>query len=397
MKKITFLGDIVCDKPLLKAALKGKEYDFDSMFDPLKGIFRASDFVIGALETTFSGEHEGYNSRPFAYNSPDELAESLYNCGVNILTTANNHCLDYGIEGISRTAQILDKLSILHTGTMDWEKPYLVIDLDGTRIALLSYTSVMNMKPGGKPISKKEKEVVNLITEVNPQLSFSLIVKRFIPTIFQEALKKLYYKNRVKNNIPTIRSVTDDGLLQARDDTYIRKFINSVSDARKEADIVIACIHSGGQFNKLPGKRTQKLFQQISSYVDVIIGNHPHVIQKFETVDNAAIVAYSLGTVNLSLSADYISFENLPQYSMALNVYIDEKKRVIKKVTASFLCAEEDCEGYVRIYPINKMTKVSPDRADKILKDVTYLLSIVRGGMDIESRIQIQDEYILWE
>ena len=57
---------------LLKAALKGKEYDFDSMFDPLKGIFRASDFVIGALETTFSGEHEGYNSRPFAYNSPDE-------------------------------------------------------------------------------------------------------------------------------------------------------------------------------------------------------------------------------------------------------------------------------------------------------------------------------------
>ena len=153
---------------------------------------------------------------------------------VNILTTANNHCLDYGIEGISRTAQILDKLSILHTGTMDWEKPYLVIDLDGTRIALLSYTSVMNMKPGGKPISKKEKEVVNLITEVNPQLSFSLIVKRFIPTIFQEALKKLYYKNRVKNNIPTIRSVTDDGLLQARDDTYIRKFINSVSDARKK-------------------------------------------------------------------------------------------------------------------------------------------------------------------
>ena len=194
MKKITFLGDIVCDKPLLRAALKGKEYDFNSMLNPLKEIFKASDYVIGALETTFSGENNGYNSRSFAYNSPDVLAESLYNCGINILTTANNHCLDYGIEGVSRTVRVLDKLSILHTGTMDLEKPYLVIELNGTRIALLSYTSVMNMKPGSRPISKKEKKLVNLITEVNPQLSPSLIVKRLIPTIFQERLKKLYYK-----------------------------------------------------------------------------------------------------------------------------------------------------------------------------------------------------------
>ncbi len=397
MKKITFLGDIVCDKPLLRAALKGKEYDFNSMLNPLKEIFKASDYVIGALETTFSGENNGYNSRSFAYNSPDVLAESLYNCGINILTTANNHCLDYGIEGVSRTVRVLDKLSILHTGTMDLEKPYLVIELNGTRIALLSYTSVMNMKPGSRPISKKEKKLVNLITEVNPQLSPSLIVKRLIPTIFQERLKKLYYKNKVKKHIPTIRSVKDDGVLQVRDDIYIQNFVKIVGDARKEADIVIACIHSGGQFNKLPGKRTEELFRQISPYVDAIIGNHPHVIQKFEMVDSGAVVAYSLGTMNLSLSADYISFENLPQYSMALNIYIDEKQKAIKKVTASFLCAEEDCEGYVRVYPITEMIDALPDQSEKILKDVNYLLSIVKGGMDIENRIQIQEEYILWE
>lgn len=42
MKKITFLGDIVCDKPMLKAALKGQSYDFDSMLAPLQEALRAS-------------------------------------------------------------------------------------------------------------------------------------------------------------------------------------------------------------------------------------------------------------------------------------------------------------------------------------------------------------------
>lgn len=397
MKKITFLGDIVCDKPLLKAALKGQLYDFNDMLNPLKEKFRASDFVVGALETTFSGGEKGYNSRPFAYNSPDALAESLHNCGINVLTTANNHCLDYGIEGISRTVQVLNKLSIFHTGTMDWENPYLVLELNDTKIALLSYTSVMNMKPGSRPITKREKKAVNLITEVNPQLSFPLFIKRSVPTFFQEKLKNIYYKNKVKNHIPTIRSITDDGLLQARDDIYIQNFIETAKEARKEANIIIACIHSGGQFNKHPGKRTEMLFQQVSPYVDVIIGNHPHVIQKVERINDGAIVAYSLGTMNLSLSADYISFENLPQYSMALNIYIDEKEKEIKKVTASFLYTKEDCEGYVRVYPIKEMIEVLPDQSEKILKDVTYLLSVLRESTDMGSRIQIQDEYILWE
>lgn len=395
MSKITFLGDIVCDKPLLRAAEQGGKYHFDEVFAGLKELFEGSEYIVGALETTFSGKDLGYNSRSFAYNSPDELAESMKGCGINVLTLANNHCLDYGTIGLERTVHVLNDLSILNTGAKESGSKYLILQCGGVKIAILSYTAVMNSKPGGRPVPAKEKEAVNLLTEINPKLTVSLFIKRLVPNQIREVLKKRYYKNKVRRNIPTIKVVTDNGSLTERDDPYIKDFIEAARQAAKEADLVVACVHCGGQFNSAPGNRTKQLFERISPYVNFIIGNHPHVIQRVETEGNPGR-AYSLGTMNLSLSADYISFENLPQYSLALHLYIDDHKRSVDRITYTLLHTEEDADGFIRVMPVKDWLEKQGSSADreKILKEISRIHSTVSAGRTL-TEPEIKSEYEL--
>lgn len=394
MSKITFLGDIVCDKPLLRAAKHDENYCFDEMFEDLKPLFSSSDYVVGALETTFSGGEKGFNSRSFAYNSPDELAKSIQNCGINVLTLANNHCLDYGIGGLERTVHILNELSILNTGAKESGTGYLILQCGATKVAILSYTAVLNSKPGAKAISTKEKRAVNFITEVNPPLTVSLLAKRLLPSRIRESLKRIYYKNKVKNNIPTIKAVVDNENLTERDEPYIKEFVEVVKEARQKADIVIACIHCGGQFNSIPGKRTRQLYERIAPNVDIIIGNHPHVIQAIE-FDSSAIMAYSLGTMNLSLSADYITFDNLPQYSLAFHLYIDDSKHCVDRITYTILHTEEDASGYVKVVPLKDwFEKQYPNGSEEIMDEINQIHATVMTGKKVTG-CEIKNEYDL--
>ena len=58
----------------------------------------------------------GYSNYP-TFNSPDSLATSLKNIGIDVISTAGNHCLDMGFNGLSRTIDVLDNADISHLGT----------------------------------------------------------------------------------------------------------------------------------------------------------------------------------------------------------------------------------------------------------------------------------------
>ena len=49
MKKITFIGDITSDRPLLNAAYDRNTdaYDFSPVFGKVKKLFEVSDYVVG--------------------------------------------------------------------------------------------------------------------------------------------------------------------------------------------------------------------------------------------------------------------------------------------------------------------------------------------------------------
>lgn len=352
---ISFLGDVTCDRPMLRAAKRADgHYDYGRSLAQLKPLFSESDFVVGNLETVCAGSKYGYNPGAITYNTPDEFIGALKRAGINVLTTANNHCLDMGLRGIRRTIQLLDARGILHTGTyMTADVPaserVLYLEKNGIRVAIAAFTAVMNRKPDGKAYSEEEWNCVNQL-RIQPELSGSVLKRAAKKVLPVKWIKEQKANLDRKRGIPLVKAKIDNEEIMAADSDQIMHAISILRDAKSKADYVVACIHSGGQFNPEPGSYTKELFEKISPYADAIIGNHPHVIQKLEYTDEGHIVAYSLGSLNMSNSGDYVDHTYHPEYSAMLTLcFRKEKDGVSVDAGHTILHGKESDDGYLTV------------------------------------------------
>ena len=97
---MTAIGDIMChNTQYWDAYLKETDnYDFSYVFSNIKKYIESADIAIGNLETSFAGKERGYSNYP-TFNSPDALAYNLKDIGLDVISTAGNHCLDMGFSG----------------------------------------------------------------------------------------------------------------------------------------------------------------------------------------------------------------------------------------------------------------------------------------------------------
>ena len=95
--ELTFVGDIKYNKEISET---------DNFFNEVEFIFKNSDGVIGNLETGFHGEFANEDNK---LSADDHLLERLKKVGFTHLSIANNHILDYGLEGYQRTKGILEE------------------------------------------------------------------------------------------------------------------------------------------------------------------------------------------------------------------------------------------------------------------------------------------------
>ncbi|MGB3468304.1 MAG: CapA family protein, partial [Cyclobacteriaceae bacterium] len=152
---LIFTGDVMQhDSQINGAYYKVTDtYEYDSNFYYLKDILSSADYTIANLELTLAGKpYKGYPT----FSSPDNLAVSLKNAGIDCLVTANNHSCDRRKKGIVRTIDVLDSLDIPHTGTFKSETARdtlypMLIEKKGFRIALLNYTYGTNGIPVPSP------------------------------------------------------------------------------------------------------------------------------------------------------------------------------------------------------------------------------------------------------
>lgn len=115
--KLMATGDVMFHLPTYKNAFdkeKG-EYDFTSFYEKLSEDLKGADFAFANLETTINP------NRPLAsypmFNAPKEALKYLKEAGFRGMSTANNHCIDTGIEGIFTTIDELDANGFVHFGT----------------------------------------------------------------------------------------------------------------------------------------------------------------------------------------------------------------------------------------------------------------------------------------
>ena len=261
--RIGAVGDIMVMQAMSARALdraSGK-YDFSALFRPMEEILQGADLMCGNLETTIAGNSAGLSKGIIKgaelqrFNAPDDLAAAIKDAGFDVLTLANNHSMDKGYSGLCHTLDALDACGLAHTGawrTPDERDHPLIIDVKGLRIGIVASTLFVN-RPN------EEADAV-----------------------------PLEYRGKLIARI------------SANDDGYLRD-VRRCRDAG--ADFIIAFAHWGaeGQTSIQPSQR-EAADRLLEAGADVVIGSHPHIVQRTEyrTVkrndgDYTGLVLYSLG------------------------------------------------------------------------------------------------------
>lgn len=248
-----FIGDVMQHSPQISGAWDSShhDYDYNHCFQYIQPYWEQADYVLANLETTL--DKKNFSGYP-QFCAPWQLARDIKKCGVDILTTNNNHSCDKGAGGIRKTIWYLDSLQIAHTGTFTdtntWIKESPIYIRQGKfKIALLSYTYGTN----GIPVT--QGQVVSMI------------------------------------------------------DTFTMS--RQIEKARLDtATNVIVVIHWGIEYETTQNAGQKKLAAWLHEQgADIIIGSHPHVVQPLEYTiegkDTTGITVYSLGNFISNQSKRY--------------------------------------------------------------------------------------------
>lgn len=241
-------------------------YEYSRIMAAAQPYISAADCAVANLETTLSGGPK-FSGFP-AFNSPDDLASELKEVGFDLLLTANNHSLDKGGAGVSRTLDVLDSVGLAHVGTSRTEEEYAenvqVMDVGGISVAFLGYTYGTN----GIPLPKGAPYAVNV------------------------------YNNDYLTNLS---------------DPNEEKLLADLEAANAlGTNLVAVLIHWGVEYQTAANRCQQEMADFLfENGADLVLGGHAHVLQPMElrTItrdgeEKQGFLCYSLG--------NFISAQNDP-------------------------------------------------------------------------------------
>ena len=395
MTRITFTGDLLAYKSLIKKSKKGKGYDFSSVFESATSLFEKSDYVVGNLETPLAGEKAGYTQMDMLFNTPDEFALNAHKAGFNMFTTANNHCMDKGEQGLIRTLDILDKYGIDHTGTFrsSSEKRFLIKRINGITFSFVSFTYGTNPNVNGYNVGKDNSFLVNITRQQGipykrpliKQLLVNLLYR--LPLSVQNAIHPLYPNHGYVDNVDR------EEITKEENKKYIAQLRKVIIEAKEASDIVVVCLHSGGQFNSEVGAYTKYLIEEIRSLsVDALIVNHPHCVLGSQFKENR-FEAWSLGNFCFTPDEGYFIDGVYGEYGIVVHLEIDEKNKTIADVYFNVVKNIRLVDGREQVIPITILYNECFDKEQqKKLMDDTRLV-ISRFLYKHLNSVVIKDEY----
>ena len=254
------VGDFVIHDSLIRSAKSEAQrtknamgYDFSPMLTYVKELLSGADFTVANVDGVFYGD----SKKPYAgyptFNTPPALLYALKDAGVDMLTMANNHSLDYWYDGLKVSIDNVDAAGLMHIGAArsqeerDFPK---IIDIRGIRFGFLNYTTTLNLMDRRAALDPDA-----LIYGVNFETNADF-----------EA---------------DVRALREGG-----------------------AEMVICFMHWGTEYRATSSSVQQRLaLSLMKAGVDVIMGGHPHVVEPAEWIQGTnqfgesqkTLCVYSLG------------------------------------------------------------------------------------------------------
>ncbi|MER8549905.1 CapA family protein [Mesorhizobium sp. M1169] len=209
----------------------------------------------------------------------------------DVLSVANNHSFDLGVEGIETTRQLITANNIVGIGTPESPAEYgraHIITKAGIKVGFISATFSLNDR--NPPVNESYR------------VHTARLVSKYVEPEF-ELLNK------------------------------------QIGDCKREGcDFIVASLHWGYEFEFFPRtKQIETAHALIEQGVDLILGHHPHVIQPVEYYrtkrdpNRTAVIAYSLGGLT------YDEWNAAPHLSLGLVLKMKLSKGIMDGNSRTFI------------------------------------------------------------
>ncbi len=233
-------GDVMFNREV--AATSKRKGDCHYPFLKTADLLNRSDLTFVNLECPVSDQGRQIN----IFRAEPRFLESLLYAGIDLVSLANNHIMDYGTVAMVDTMKRLKEKGIQYIGAgMDIHEARkgCILTISGVKIAFLAYT------------------------ELGPGFTYTRVPQHWAAT----------------SRLPGVAAAQEE---------YIREDVERV---KKEADVVVLSMHWGKEYHHYPTKQQIILGRAaLEAGADLVIGHHPHVIQGVE-FGSKGIIAYSLG------------------------------------------------------------------------------------------------------
>jgi poly-gamma-glutamate synthesis protein (capsule biosynthesis protein) len=241
---IVAAGDNLLHDPIIRAGFVNGGYNFDSIFDKIRGYILPADIAFINQETVLIDKNLGYSGYP-RFGSPKEIGDAIAAAGFNIVNHATNHIMDKGEAGILSSMDFWDSYQDIHylgihRSEEDRAKRQVIISKNNFKVGFLSYTYGTN----GIPLPKGKSWLVSMIEQ--------------------------------------------------------GKMAADIKALRPLCDYLVVSMHWGEEYRLSRNREQEKLAAFLAEQqVDLVIGHHPHVLEPLANIkrgDGGSMpVFYSLG------------------------------------------------------------------------------------------------------
>ena len=265
---ITCWGDYMNHITQIRQA-KATNYDFTDSFAVIKDILGKSDLSIVNLETTIAKDTSDMSGYP-EFATHENVIKAFKDTGFDVVSTANNHSYDRRLKGIDRTIDTIEKYGLKRTGTFKENESTnpIIVDVKGIKVGFFSYTQMLNGFENSMLNSGRDT-AVNIINTEQIQ----------------------------------------------KDVDYLKQ---------NHADVIMCYMHWGEEYSDYPNSYQKNTFKKFSDMgVDLVIGSHPHTIQKADVIENDgknSYCVYSMGNLVSDQRESYGQY-----YGVEIGVYSDIK------------------------------------------------------------------------
>jgi poly-gamma-glutamate synthesis protein (capsule biosynthesis protein) len=297
----------------------------DPRFMAVVNEIRKGDAAFNNLETTFPGPDAypgGFPRSENIYSDPS-LIKQLQWMGFNLFGTANNHSMDFGIQGLLDTINVLKQANAVYAGTGydlgHARMPGYLFTPHG-RVALITCASTF---PQDSPAGQTRPDIKGR-PGINPlrfDVHYRVTAQDFVALEHLNSSLTLMAKEKETGNSKSLSFVfppagpsgnygtwvnfelgDKPGVYTTANKNDLVALTRSIKDARFFADYVVASIHA---HEGVPGQAAGEVqipsqfiveyaHAAIDAGADVFVGSGPHVLQGIE-IYKGKVILYNLG------------------------------------------------------------------------------------------------------